>query len=158
VADASVLINLIHVRALTLLGRLARFEFVVVEDVVSEIARPEQASALADAITRGWIRRERLERPEGLELFAELSRVLDRGEAASLAWAIIEKAAIACDDRRARREAQARMGDGHIFTTPGVILVAIRDGLLTIEEADHMKETLEANRFRMGFASFRDVF
>jgi acyl-CoA synthetase (AMP-forming)/AMP-acid ligase II len=63
-------------------------------------------------MTSGWIRRERLEKPEGLALFGELSRVLDRGEAASLAWAIVEKAAIACDDSRARREAHARIGEG----------------------------------------------
>lgn len=39
-ADAGVLINLIHVDALQLLGRLVRFEFVVLEHVVQEITRP----------------------------------------------------------------------------------------------------------------------
>jgi hypothetical protein len=72
VADASVLINLIHVDALQLLRRLARFEFVVVEHVVQEITRPDQAAALAHAMQRGWIRRESLDRPDGLEVFADL--------------------------------------------------------------------------------------
>lgn len=157
VADASVLINLIHADALVLLGRLSGLEFVVVEDVISEITWPEQATALTEALSRSWIRREKLERPEGLALFADLSRVLDRGEAASLAWAIVEKAAFACDDRQARREARARMGEGRTFTTPGILVTAIREELLTIEQADGMKAVLEANRFRMAFASFRDV-
>ena len=41
VADAGVLINLIHVNALQLLGRLAGFEFVAIEHVVQEIIRPD---------------------------------------------------------------------------------------------------------------------
>jgi predicted nucleic acid-binding protein len=157
VADASVLINLIHVDALELLGRLVRFEFVVVEHVVEEITRPDQAAALAHAMQRGWIRCESLDRPDGLEVFADLLRVIDRGEAASLAWAVIEGAAIACDDRRARREATVRLGAGSILTTPGVLLAAIRDGLLTFDAADTIKATLEARRFTMAFRSFREL-
>ena len=55
VADAGVLINLIHVNALQLFGRLAGFEFVVIEHVVQEIIRPDQAAALAHAMQQGWI-------------------------------------------------------------------------------------------------------
>jgi predicted nucleic acid-binding protein len=157
VADAGVLINLIHVGALELLGRLVRFEFVVIEHVVREITHPDQAAALAEAVRQGWIRRESLDRPEGLEAFADLLRVIDRGEAASLAWAVIEGAAIACDDRRACREATARLGAGNILTTPGLLLAAIRDGLLTVDEADAVKTTLEARRFTMPFRSFREL-
>jgi predicted nucleic acid-binding protein len=155
VADAGVLINLIHVDALELLGRLVRFEFVVIEHVAQEITHPDQAAALAEAVRQGWIRRESLDRPEGLEAFADLLRVIDRGEAASLAWAAIEGAAVACDDRRACREATARLGAGSILTTPGLLLAAVRDGLLTVDEADAMKTTLEARRFTMPFRSFR---
>jgi len=157
VADAGVLINLIHVNALHLLERLARFEFVVVEHVVQEIIRPDQAAALAHAMQQGWIRRESLDRPDGLEAFADLLRVVDRGEAASLAWAASENAAIACDDRRACREATARLGAGNILTTPGLLLVAIREDLLTVDEADAMKTTLETRRFTMPFRSFREL-
>ena len=153
-ADASVLINLIHVDALPLLGRLELFEFVVLEHVVQEVTRPEQTAALAFALDRAWIRRERLDRVDGLEIFAELLRVIDRGEAASLAWAVIENAAIACDDRKARREAEMRLGAGNILTTPGLLLVAIRDGVLTVDEADAMKAELESRRFTMSFGSF----
>jgi len=157
VADADVLINLIHVNALQLLGRMGRFEFLVVEDVVREISRPDQAAAFSHAVQQGWIRVESLNRPDGLKAFAELIWVIDRGEAASLAWAVTEGAAIACDDRKACREATARLGAGNVLTTPGLLLAAIRDGLLTVDEADAMKTTLEARRFTMAFQSFRDL-
>ena len=155
--DANVLINLIHVDALDLLGKLDDFDFVVMEDVIQEIARPAQAAALVNAISQAWIRRERLEQPEGLTLFAELGRVVDRGEAATLAWAAVASASIACDDRRARREADHRLGKGKILTTPGLLILAIRAGLLTVAGADQMKKVLEANHFKMAFASFGDV-
>jgi len=35
--------------------------------------------------------------------------------------------------------------------------LAIRQGVLTVEQADEIKTLLEAKRFRMGFASFRDL-
>jgi hypothetical protein len=74
VTDTNVLTNLIHVDALGLLGGLSGFEFVVVDDVVQEITRPEQAHALSAAMTHGWVmRRVSLDKPEGIALFAELA-------------------------------------------------------------------------------------
>jgi hypothetical protein len=63
----------------------------------------------------------------------------------------------ACADRKARREAAVRLGVGKILTTPGLLLVAIRDGLLTVDEADAMKAALEARRFTMLFRSFCEL-
>jgi predicted nucleic acid-binding protein len=157
VADAGVLINLIHVDALQLLRDWRVLSLSSSSMSSRRLPRPDQAAALAHAMQQGWIRRESLDRPDGLEAFADLLRVIDRGEAASLAWAVIEGAAIACDDRRACREATARLGVGNILTTPGLLLVAIRDGLLTVEEADEMKTTLEARRFTMAFRSFQEL-
>jgi hypothetical protein len=37
------------------------------------------------------------------------------------------------------------------FEVCGLILLAIRQGILTVEQADEIKTLLEANRFRMGF-------
>jgi hypothetical protein len=44
-----------------------------------------------------------------------------------------------------------------VLNTPGILLLAIRQKVLTVERADEIKTLLEANRFRMGFASFRDL-
>jgi len=51
----------------------------------------------------------------------------------------------------------ARLGTDRLINTPGLLLLSIRAGLITIEEADAMKALLEQRRFRMKFASFRDL-
>ena len=82
---------------------------------------------------------------------------MGRGEAACLALAVTENWIVASDEkRRFRREALARLGEGRILTTPGLMVLAIRAGIITIEEADQAKAVLETKRFTMGFASFNE--
>jgi hypothetical protein len=69
VADANVLINLIHAQMLDLLGRLEGYEFVVVDHVEAEITWPDQVNALRKAIEAGWLRREAVSTTEGLFYF-----------------------------------------------------------------------------------------
>jgi predicted nucleic acid-binding protein len=158
VTDANVLINLIHVKALSLLGSLDGYEFVVVEEVVAEITVAEQVAALTDAIANGWVKRERLEDVQSLTLFAQLSAVMGKGEAASLALAVTRNLDIACDEKRVfRREAVNRLGEHRILTTPGIFVLAIRAGAITVREADKAKALLAQRRFEMAFASFREV-
>jgi hypothetical protein len=61
------------------------------------------------------------------------------------------------EKRRLRREAIGRLGEGRLLTTVGIFLLAIRAGVLTIEEADEAKVLLEQHRFRMAFRSFCDL-
>jgi predicted nucleic acid-binding protein len=158
VTDANVLINLMHVESLRILARLDGMRFVVVDEVIAEITDSDQARAIALAVQSGWISKESLQEPTGLELFATLVQTLGRGEAASLALASTCGYAIACDEKRVfRREAVARLGDRRILTTPGIMVMAIRAGVLSVAEADRMKETLARRRFVMSFASFKDV-
>ena len=158
VTDANILINLFHVGELRLLGRLDDYEFTVIDQVEAEIVRPEQAAVLRQAIEAGWLRRERVVTIDGLAIFADLVRIMGRGEAACLALAETQGWYIASDEKGPfRREALARLGQGRILTTAGLIVLAIRGGVLTVEQADAIKAVLEANRFRMAFTSFRDV-
>jgi hypothetical protein len=46
---------------------------------------------------------------------------------------------------------------GPILTTVDVFLLAIKAGLLTIEEADADKSTLERKRFKVPFGSYREL-
>jgi hypothetical protein len=65
---------------------------------------------------------------------------------------------VASDEKgRFRREVLARLGQGRLLTTPGLFVLAIRAGAISIAEADNAKAILENHRFRMTFASFRDV-
>ena len=158
VTDANILINLIHTEALELLGRLHGYEFVIVDQVEAEITRSDQATALRHAIDVAWLRREAVNTIEVLSIFADLARIMGRGEAASLALAETRRWYVASDEKKVfRREAVARLGQGRILTTAGLIVLAIRANLLTIEQADAMKGLLETKRFRMAFASFRDI-
>lgn len=158
VADTSVLINFIHVRRLDLFGALKGFRFVVAEQVVEEVTRPEQAEELDSALRRGNVHRETSTDPVEIGLYADLRRILGRGEAASLAMAEVRGWLIACDERgRFLREARQRLGDERLTNTPGLILLAIRGGHVSVQQADEMKRLLETRRFRMAFKSFADV-
>ncbi len=113
---------------------------------------------MAASLQEGHFSSVRLEEIESLRLFSELVQIMGRGEAASLALAVVRSHAIACDEKRVfRREAIARIGANRILSTPGIFVLALRQGLISIEEGDRMKEVLEANRFRMAFSSFEEV-
>jgi predicted nucleic acid-binding protein len=134
------------------------YEFVIVDQVEEEITRPEQAIVLRHAIDVGWLRREAVDTIEGLSIFADLARIMGRGEAACLALAETRRWYVASDEKKVfRREALVRIGHGKILTTAGLIVLAIRANLLTIDQADAIKIVLEAKRFRMAFTSFRDI-
>ena len=158
VMDASVLINLIHVNRLDLLGNLEGFEFVVTDQTIDEVQYPEQAAALRGAFERGWLRREESTDPAEIAAYADLSAVMGKGEAACLAMAQTRGWVVACDEGgRFLREARARLGEGRVVNTPGLLLLAIRGRLLTVQEADGIKDVLAQRRYRMPFGSFREL-
>jgi len=158
VTDANVLINLIHVDALAIVPRLSEYEFVVLDAVAEEITDAQHALALQTAFDRSYLRRASLMEPDALALFAELVQVMGRGEAASLALAWGKNWYLACDEKRVfRRKAVELLGEERLLTTPGIIVLCIRQGLITVDHADQMKAILETKRSKMTFRSFRDV-
>ncbi len=158
VTDANILINLIHIGRLDLLGQLAGFEFVIPPEVVEEVTDPQQAAAMANALGNGFIRCEPLTEIPALSLYAELATMLGKGEAACLSLAVTKGWMIASDEkRRFRREVLARIGPTRLVNTPGILLLAIRVGALSVSEADAALETLAKQRFKVNFKSFRDL-
>jgi predicted nucleic acid-binding protein len=158
VTDANVLINLIHAGCLDLLGSLTAFEFVVPDHVIAEITVPGQQQALQIAFTRGTIRQQSITDPRELATYAGLRRSMGSGEAACLAMAEVRGWLIASDEkRRFRREVIARLGEGRLVTTAGLFVIAIRAGVISVEDADQVKELLQRHRFRMAFRSFREL-
>ncbi len=158
VMDSDVLINLIHASMFPLLRKLAGYEFVVLDEVIAGIGRPTQAAALKEALDSRYLRGEALSDFSALGLYAELSRTMAKGEAALLAAAETFGWSMACDEKFVfLHKAQQRLGAGRILTTPGIIVLAIRAGLLTLEEADAIKALLEKKGFKMSFSSFREV-
>jgi len=158
VTDANVLINLIHVDALAVVAGIPHYEFVVIDAVVEEITDEQQAAVLQTAFAQNHLRRESLTDLDALALFAALVQVMGRGEAASLALAAGKTWYLACDEKRVfRRKAIEILGEDRLLTTPGIIVLCIRQGLITIDEADRLKAILETKRFKMTFGSFREV-
>jgi predicted nucleic acid-binding protein len=143
---------------LALLGREVGLRFVVPDEVVAEVTEPEQLRTLESAIADGSLRREAITSPDELAVFAELSQILGLGESACLAIASSRGWLVACDEKRVfLREARNRLGAGRIVNTPGLYVLWIRAGVLSVEEADAAKAILDANRFKMTFSSFREV-
>jgi predicted nucleic acid-binding protein len=156
--DTNVLLNLAFVDRLDLLGALPDLEFRSPPEVFAEILGEQEKALVEVAVRSGHLQEITFSEVSELALFAELTRSLGMGEAACLALAVHHGAFVASDEKRAfLREAEARLGPGRILNTPGLLLLAIRKGLLTVQTADEMKLTLESKRFRMKFSSFGDL-
>jgi predicted nucleic acid-binding protein len=157
VSDTNVLVNLMHVSRLDFCGRLLSHRFVVPEEVVEEILVPEQKTALQQAIKTDSIGLEPVTTVEALALFGALRERFGRGESAALALAATRRWLLACDEkRRFLKIAEEHLGVETVLRTEHVFELAIKAGLLTVEEADADKATLETHRYKMSFDSFRN--
>jgi predicted nucleic acid-binding protein len=147
VAEAQVLVGLTHIGRLGLTGRLPGYTFVVAPEVLGEIGDSDQRQQIEGAVNGGILQREELSGVAQVALFAELRQLMGTGEAATLALASTRGWAVASDEKKAfRREALARLGQGRILTTPGMFALAIRSGLLSVEDAKANLETLASFR------------
>ena len=154
--DACILINLLRVHRLDLLGAVPPYVFCVPTEALGEITYRDQQTELKEALDRGWIQgRAGLDRRTSG--FARANEQLGSGESACLALAEVRNWILGTDDSKAKVEkghfCARHQSPEHTRDT----LLAIRQGVLTVKQADEIKVLLEANRFRMGFASFRDL-
>jgi predicted nucleic acid-binding protein len=156
--DACILINLLRVHRLDLLGALPPYVFHTPQEALQEITYPEQQAELKQALERGWILETRLEAIAELQVFTRANEQLGSGESACLALAEVRGWLLGTDDSKGAKWKKVISVPGiSVLNTPGILLLAIRQGILTVQQADEIKATLEANRFRMGFASFQDL-
>jgi len=156
-ADTCVLFRLDDIGRLDLLGGLQGLEFVFPGEVWEEVRREDQRRNLLHAVRRGWARRCPLDlEKELVPLRRARLQGLGWGEAACLALAFSRGFAFASDDKAALKAAEARLGRGRLLTTPGLIVLAIRQGLLGFEEADRFLRVWARFRFRVPFRSFRE--
>lgn len=110
---------------------------------------PSKLRTLEAAVANGSLKRESITTPAELAMFVELSQIPGSGESACLALASSRGWLVACDEKNLfLREAHSRLGDGRILNTSGLYVLWVRSGLISVEEADAAKATLEANRFK----------
>jgi predicted nucleic acid-binding protein len=158
ITDANVLINFVVIEQLSLFGAIEGYQFHVPTDVVEEIVDDEQHSAVLKAIAAGHLKQVTLDTIDTIALFAQLRDVMGRGEASCLALAVSTGAYVASDEKkRFRRRAIDLLGEERILRTESVLLEALRQGRITIAEADAFKATLEAHRYAMPFTSFAEL-
>ena len=158
VCDTCVLVNFVRVERVDLLERHARFRFVVPEQVLDEVAHSRQRASIDAAVARGGLEVVVSIDLAEIKAAAELRLILGRGEAVAIAVAQARGWCIATDElRRTRRAIVQRLGEQRLLTTPGILLASIRAGQLTVDEADRIKQRLEALRFRMSFDSFGEL-
>lgn len=156
--DASVLINFLILNRVAILAGLPGHHFVVLDAVEQEVQRPEQQVILADAFDENLIGRAGAAPPEELTVFAKHRKVMGLGEAACLAAAEHRGWMLASDERRVfRRIACERIGESRILTTPSILALAVRGGVIRVGELRDAKTKLERNRFRMPPGTFDDL-
>ena len=161
VMDASVLMNFLRTDRLDLLARHSQ-GFVVTDHVAAEVADryPHQRRRYASAIDTGALQQESVTSSAELSLFGSLSASgrLGAGECSAIAVAVHRGLVLAIDDRQAIVQARRTHQSLRILTTQDLMVSMIDEGLLGIEEADHIKDDWAArHRFRLKIRSFRDI-
>ena len=165
VADTSVLINFLRIDRMDLIGAHPA-SFIATDHVAAEIADtyPEQQARYAAALNAAQITEQRIDDPAELEIFLRLAAKgrLGAGERAAIAVALNRGCALAIDDSRAIRRALEEAGIAGnpliILRTQDIVVQIIRDGALTIEAADAIRDDWANNhRFKLKIASFADL-
>lgn len=155
--DSCVLINLMLACRTDLLHNLGCLDFRITPEVKNEIRQVEQHRELDRLISLGHLTVEPITDIDVVLDIERLKQRLSSGEASCIALARKTGWHVATDDRQACGIAVTVLGEGRLMTTPGLILKAIRTGLITVEEADSIRTRLMEFRFRMSFESFREV-
>ena len=138
--------------------------FLATDHVENEISDEAQRAAFRAAVAAGHLDTCTVNDPREVELFLRLQPGvrLGAGECSALAVAVNRRHAVAIDDNRAVSRAfrDAGLGDMRIeiLRTPDVMIALIRAGVLTVEEADLIKdEWAREHKFRINAATFADL-
>ena len=155
--DTCVLINLFNGECSDLLGGLIQYDFRITTHVEGEITDSGQVSILQRLIENEVVCTVSITDDQTNICIEQYMQKLAAGEASCIALAIKNNWLICTDDCLASKLAYNEMGPGKVLSTPGLILQAIRNGLISVDKADEIKKQLEEYRFRMSFGSFHDI-
>jgi predicted nucleic acid-binding protein len=132
----------------------------VTEHVRAEITEhfAEQTQRLEAAFIAGILAEIRVEELSEVQLFARLTATgLGIGECSAIAAASHRKLELAIDDKRAVKKLESLGLELDIHSTESLMILLIRESVLTVAEADAIKLDWERNhRFRLLFQSFSD--
>jgi predicted nucleic acid-binding protein len=155
--DTCVFVNFAIVGRVEVMVRISDFTFHVPQEVADEVIVDAQKQKLEEMLGSGGLKRAHLQSIGELEQFARHSQRFGKGESACLAIAGCRRWVFATDETKDKRLKKEIAAAGvRIVNTPGLLLKAIHQGLLTVGEADSIKAALEKNRFKMDFDSFQE--
>ena len=159
--DTSVLINFLCIDRMDLIDRYSH-QFIVTDHVAAEIEDfySEQQTRLKAALQSGTLKQVSIADQREVALFGSLGKSsrLGSGECSAIALAIAREYILAIDDRQATNQARKISCNLRILTTQDVIVAMIHENLLSVAEADELKEAwAHQHRFRLPIKSFSDV-
>lgn len=156
VADTTVLINFGRTGAFQLLRRLYSRQLMIVSEVEEEVRDTHSRRSLDTALREGWIEEHTLEDPKELFLFGNLLGRLEKGEAASLALAKVQRWRLATDDKKAREIAK---GELHLTVTGsiGILVKAMNQGICTVDDADRWHRLMRRQGYHSPITSIKDL-
>ena len=137
-------------------------QFVVTDHVAAEVTNfyPDQRARLDIALRSGVLQQVSIDDQREVALFGSLiaSQRLGSGECSAIALAVCRECSLAMDDRQAANQARRVKHDLRILTTRDLTIAMIRENLLSVAEADYLKEMwANRHRFRLPIESFSDV-
>lgn len=153
--DTTVLSNLAVVGRLELLEKRYRQVALTTVEVSDELRRGLQAGYeyLENVLRQiqsinpdGWLRIVTPKSAAEHQLRGEFDLLLDPGEASCLALAISQGLILVTDDLAARKLAQER--NVLLTGTVGILLASVRDGLLSLAEANEILALMIDRRYR----------
>lgn len=161
ITDTSVLINFLVLDQVALLASLSTHRFVVTDHVRAEITAhyPEQLQRLEAALSSQVLEEIRVTDLAEVQLFAELTtKGLGIGECSAIAVAVHRQHWLAIDDKKAIKKVASLGYNLEVLGTESLMVMLLRESVLTVEVADAMKLDWETNhRFRLTFASFAEL-
>ena len=160
ITDTSVLINFLVLDRARLLTGVPTHRFAVTDHVRAEITAHyhEQLQRLEQAFSAQILEEITVSDLAEVQIFAELTaKGLGIGECSAIAVAVHRQLTLAIDDKRATKKVASLGLNLSILTTESLMVLLIKQGALSVDEADAVKLDWEQNhRFRLPFGSFAE--
>lgn len=136
--------------------------FLVTDHVAAEVTDfyPDERTRLNGALHAGALQQVSVDDQREVALFGALAAFgrLGVGECSAIALAICRSYVLAMDDRQAIKQAQEKKFALRILTTRDLVVTMIRQNLLSVSEADELKESwADHHKFRLPIKSFSNL-
>lgn len=161
IADTSVIVNFLAVDRMDLIQRHG-CRFFITNHVRQEITEHyhDQFTRLQLALEQNILEEIIVTDPEEVKTFVELTRLtrFGTGECACISVAMHRHYTLAIDDKSAIKQAILSCPAIHIITTQDLIIAMIKKGILSVNEADAIKdEWAYSHKFKLKLNSFGDL-